>query len=180
MSPSMTALAYLVAGVLFILALRGLSSPVTARAGNRNGMIGMAIAIVATLLRSGMSGSGYVSDLRRADHRRRHRHHRVAPDPDDGAAAVGGGIPFAGRPGRGVRGGGGVECAGRRSASACPAISITQSLVEMSVGLAIGAVTFTGSLIAFAKLQALMKGTPITFKYQHHRECGCWACCWWC
>ena len=43
----------------------------------------------------------------------------------------------------------------------------TQSLVEMSVGLAIGAVTFTGSLIAFAKLQALMKGTPITFKYQH-------------
>ena len=42
-----------------------------------------------------------------------------------------------------------------------------QSLVEMSIGLAIGAVTFTGSLIAFAKLQALMKGTPITFKYQH-------------
>ncbi len=37
----------------------------------------------------------------------------------------------------------------------------------MSIGLAIGAVTFTGSLIAFAKLQALMKGTPITFKYQH-------------
>ncbi len=42
-----------------------------------------------------------------------------------------------------------------------------ESLVEMSIGLAIGAVTFTGSLIAFAKLQALMKGTPITFKYQH-------------
>ena len=60
MSPSLTALAYLVAAVLFVLALRGLSSPVTARAGNRNGMIGMAIAIVATLLRSGMSGSGYV------------------------------------------------------------------------------------------------------------------------
>jgi NAD(P) transhydrogenase subunit beta len=43
----------------------------------------------------------------------------------------------------------------------------TQSLVEMSLGLAIGAITFSGSLIAFAKLQALMKGTPITFKYQH-------------
>ncbi len=42
-----------------------------------------------------------------------------------------------------------------------------ESLVEMSIGLAIGAVTFTGSLIAFAKLQALMKGTPITFRYQH-------------
>ena len=43
----------------------------------------------------------------------------------------------------------------------------TQSLIEMSLGLAIGAVTFSGSLIAFAKLQALMKGTPITFAGQH-------------
>ena len=43
----------------------------------------------------------------------------------------------------------------------------TESLIEMSVGLAIGAITFSGSLIAFAKLQALMKGTPITFKFQH-------------
>ena len=42
-----------------------------------------------------------------------------------------------------------------------------ESLVEMSLGLAIGAITFSGSLIAFAKLQALMKGTPITFPYQH-------------
>ncbi len=52
MSPSLTALAYLVAAVLFILALRGLSSPVTARSGNRFGMVGMAIAILATLART--------------------------------------------------------------------------------------------------------------------------------
>src|ERR1700690_3724127 len=48
----------------------------------------------------------------------------------------------------------------------------TESLVEMSVGLAIGAVTFSGSLIAFAKLQALMSGAPITFTGQHFLNLG--------
>ena len=60
MSASLTSLAYLVAAVLFILALRGLSSPVTSRQGNRFGMIGMAIAVVATLLHHGMAGWGYL------------------------------------------------------------------------------------------------------------------------
>ena len=60
MTPSLTALAYLVAAVLFILALRGLSNPTSSRQGNAFGMAGMAIAVLATLLRSGMSGSGYV------------------------------------------------------------------------------------------------------------------------
>src|ERR1051326_7804634 len=59
MSASLTSLAYLVAAVLFILALRGLSSPVTSRSGNRFGMIGMAVAIIATLLHHGMSLSGF-------------------------------------------------------------------------------------------------------------------------
>src|SRR5690349_3713981 len=59
MSPNLTSLAYLVAAVLFILALRGLSSPVTSRQGNRFGMIGMAIAVVATLVQHGMAG-GYL------------------------------------------------------------------------------------------------------------------------
>jgi NAD(P) transhydrogenase subunit beta len=59
MSPSLTAFAYLIAGVLFILALRGLSHPSSARQGNAFGMAGMTIAILATLLRHGMSGSGY-------------------------------------------------------------------------------------------------------------------------
>src|SRR5215469_6087637 len=60
MSANLTALAYLIAAVLFILALRGLSSPVTSRQGNRFGMIGMAVAVIATLAQHGMSGWGYV------------------------------------------------------------------------------------------------------------------------
>ena len=65
------------------------------------------------------------------------------------------------------------------SASAFRGDIHTQSLVEMSIGLAIGAITFSGSLIAFAKLQALMKGAPITFPCQHQlnlgprRSCSC-------
>ena len=166
MSPSLTAIAYLVAAVLFVLALRGLSSPVTARNGNRYGMAGMAIAIVATLLRAGMSGSGYALIF--------------------AGIVIGGGIgitvskriqmtalPQLVAAFHSLVGLAAVFVAGAAlNAPAAFGIGIpghihTQSLVEMSVGLAIGAVTFTGSLIAFAKLQALMKGTPITFKYQH-------------
>jgi NAD(P) transhydrogenase subunit beta len=171
MSPSLTAIAYLVAGVLFILALRGLSSPVSARSGNRFGIIGMAIAIVATLLRSGMSGSGYalifagiiiggaigVVVARRI---------QMTALPQLVAAfhsLVGLAAVF-------------VAAAALNAPAAFgigePGHIHGQSLVEMSVGLAIGAVTFTGSLIAFAKLQALMTGTPITFKYQHQLNAG--------
>ena len=59
MSASLTALAYLIAAVLFVLALRGLSSPVTSRQGNRCGMIGLGVAVVATLAHHGMGGLGY-------------------------------------------------------------------------------------------------------------------------
>src|SRR5450755_4591328 len=59
MSASLTAFAYLIAAVLFILALRGLSSPVTSRQGNRFGMIGMGVAVIATLLHHGMSAHGF-------------------------------------------------------------------------------------------------------------------------
>ena len=166
MSPSLTAILYLIAAVLFILALRGLSSPVTARSGNRFGMIGMAIAIAATLARSGMSGSGYllifagiiigggigITVSRRI---------QMTALPQLVAAfhsLVGLAAVF-------------VAAAALNAPVAfgigMPGQIHSQSLIEMSVGLAIGAVTFTGSLIAFAKLQALMKGTPITFKYQH-------------
>ena len=166
MSPSLTALAYLVAAVLFILALRGLSSPTSSRQGNAFGMAGMTIAILATLLRSGMSGSGYaliiagiviggaigVTVSRRIQMTALPQlvaaFHSLVGLAAVFVAAAALNAPAAfgiGTPGH-IRG---------------------ESLVEMSIGLAIGAITFTGSLIAFAKLQALMKGTPITFKYQH-------------
>ena len=59
MSASVTTFLYLIAAVLFILALRGLSNPETARSGNRFGMLGMAVAVIVTLLQHGMSGGGY-------------------------------------------------------------------------------------------------------------------------
>ena len=166
MSASLTSLAYLVAAVLFILALRGLSSPVTSRAGNRFGMIGMAIAVLATLLQHGIAGHGYLLILlgiliggstgvivaRRI---------QMTALPQLVAAfhsLVGLAAVF-------------VAAAALNAPQAfkigVPGGIRTESLVEMSIGLAIGAITFSGSLIAFAKLQALMKGTPISFPGQH-------------
>jgi NAD(P) transhydrogenase subunit beta len=166
MSPSLTAFAYLIAGVLFVLALRGLSSPTSARQGNALGMAGMTIAILATLLHHGMSGRGFALIIL--------------------AIIIGGGIgvtvsrriqmtalPQLVAAFHSLVGLAAVFVAAA-ALNAPVAFGIGEpghihgeSLVEMSIGLAIGAITFTGSLIAFAKLQALMKGTPITFKYQH-------------
>jgi NAD(P) transhydrogenase subunit beta len=171
MSASLTSVAYLVAAVLFILALRGLSNPETSQQGNRFGMIGMAIAIAATLVHAGMSTLGYVLIIV--------------------AVAIGGsvGIFLARR----------IQMtalpqlvAAFHSLVGLAAVFVAaaalnapesfgigtpgnihgQSLVEMSLGLAIGGITFSGSLIAFAKLQALMKGNPITFKFQHQINLG--------
>ncbi|EHL96581.1 NAD(P) transhydrogenase subunit beta [Acetobacteraceae bacterium AT-5844] len=166
MAQSLTTLAYLVASVLFILALRGLSHPTTSRRGNLYGMIGMGIAIVATLLRPGMEVSGIVIVLV--------------------GLAIGGtiGTILASR----------IQMtalpqlvAAFHSLVGLAAVFVAAaafynpesfgigtaghihggSLVEMSLGVAIGAITFSGSVIAFAKLQALMSGAPITFKGQH-------------
>jgi len=171
MSASLTSLAYLVAAVLFVLALRGLSSPVTAQRGNQFGMVGMAIAVVATLLQRGMAGSGFaliavaiviggavgVVVARRIQMTALPQlvaaFHSLV-----GLAAVFVAASALNAPesfGIGVRG----------------AIH-RQSLVEMSLGLVIGAITFSGSLIAFAKLQALMPGAPITFRSQHPLNLG--------
>jgi NAD(P) transhydrogenase subunit beta len=179
MAPNLISLLYLAAAVLFILALRGLSSPVTSRQGNTFGMTGMAIAILATLLRPGMahfvdghfdasgylliflgialggSGGAYIA-----------RKIEMTALPQLVAAfhsLVGLAAVFV--------------AAGALNAPAAFGIGVphhihTQSLIEMSVGLAIGAITFSGSLIAFAKLQALMKGTPITFPFQHQINLG--------
>jgi NAD(P) transhydrogenase subunit beta len=171
MSASFTSLAYLVAAVLFILALRGLSSPVTSRQGNRFGMVGMGVAIIATLMHHGMGVGGYgliflglligggvgvVVALRI----------QMTALPQLVAAfhsLVGLAAVF-------------VAAAALNAPEAfgigVPGAIHTQSLVEMSLGLGIGAITFSGSLIAFAKLQALMKGAPITFAGQHYLNLG--------
>ncbi len=171
MSASLTSLAYLAAAVLFILALRGLSSPVTSQQGNRYGMIGMTVAVVATLLQHGMGGWGYLLILL--------------------GILIGGGIgvtvalriqmtalPQLVAAFHSLVGLAAVFVAAA-ALNAPQAFNIgvpgdihAESLDEMSLGLAIGAITFSGSLIAFAKLQALMKGSPITFRGQHLLNLG--------
>ena len=171
MSASLTSAVYLVAAILFILALRGLSHPETSQRGNRMGMIGMAIAIAATLLQHGMSVSGFGLILL--------------------ALVIGGGIgtvlarriqmtalPQLVAAFHSLVGLAAVFVAAA-ALYAPESFGIgragevhTQSLIEMSLGLAIGGITFSGSLIAFAKLQALMKGNPITFPMQHRINLG--------
>jgi NAD(P) transhydrogenase subunit beta len=170
MSADLTSLLYLVAAVLFILALRGLSSPVTSRRGNQYGMVGMAIAVFATLMRHGMGGGvtfiiagiaigGSIGAVVA-------RRIQMTALPQLVAAfhsLVGLAAVFVAA---------GALTAPDSFGIGVPGHIHTQSLIEMSLGLAIGAITFSGSIIAFAKLQALMKGTPITFKYQHQINLG--------
>ncbi len=171
MSASLTSVAYLVAAVLFILALRGLSHPQTSQRGNQMGMAGMALAIVATLAHGHMSGVGYLLIVL--------------------AIAIGGSagvfvamrikmtaLPQLVAAFHSLVGLAAVFVAAA-ALNAPEAFGIgthghiyAESLIEMSLGLAIGAVTFSGSLIAFAKLQALMPGVPITFRYQHQLNLG--------
>ena len=166
MSANVTSLAYLVAAVLFILALRGLSHPTTSQQGNRYGMIGMAIAIVATLLHHGMLGAGYVlivigiaiggsAGVYIA------RRIQMTALPQLVAAfhsLVGLAAVFVAAS---------ALTAPQAFGIGTPGAIHKQSLIEMSLGLAIGAITFSGSLIAFAKLNGNMKGNPITFRNQH-------------
>ena len=160
----MTGFAYLVASVLFILALRGLSSPETARRGNLYGVAGMVIAIVTTLADPGVvslsmillgmliGGSiGTVVGLRI----------KMTALPQLIAAfhsLVGMAAVF-------------VAAAAFYNPEAY-AIGTrgdihTASIIEMSLGLVIGAITFSGSVIAFAKLQGVMSGNPVVFRLQH-------------
>jgi NAD(P) transhydrogenase subunit beta len=162
---------YLVAAVLFILALRGLSSPVTSRQGNQFGMIGMGVAVFATLIHSGMQFVGYdliflgiaIGGAAGAYIARRIQMTALPQLVAAFHSLVGLAAVF-------------VAAAALNAPNAFNIGELghihTESLVEMSIGLAIGAITFSGSLIAFAKLQALMKGTPITFPYQHQINLG--------
>src|ERR1700729_133514 len=166
MSASLTALAYLVAAVLFVLALRGLSHPETSRQGNRFGMIGMAVAVIATLLHHGMSAGGYglivvgiaIGGTIGAFVARKIQMTALPQLVAAFHSLVGLAAVF-------------VAASALNAPEAfgigVPGAIYTESLVEMSIGLAIGAITFSGSLIAFAKLQALMSGAPIIFAGQH-------------
>ncbi|KAB2849742.1 MAG: NAD(P)(+) transhydrogenase (Re/Si-specific) subunit beta [Hyphomicrobiaceae bacterium] len=167
MSSNTAALLYLASGVLFILALRGLSSPETSRRGNTLGIAGMAIAIITTL---------------------------AVAQPQQSITwllilvglAIGGGIgaviarriPMTAMPELVAAFHSLVGLAAVFVAAAAlyapEAFSIGRpgaiqgaSLVEMSLGVAIGAVTFSGSIIAFLKLSARMSGKPIILPARH-------------
>ena len=148
-------LGYLVAAICFILALRGLSSPATSRQGNRFGMVGMTIAIlVSLLLLPHPSVGAYLMILVGDRDRRRDRLRRGAADRDDGDAAARGGVPLAGGPGRRVRRGGCLPLAGDFGITGADGHIHHLSRFEMGLGIVIGAITFSGSVIAFGKLQA--------------------------
>lgn len=164
-SMNLTALAYLVASVLFILALRGLSSPESSRKGNVLGMSGMGIAIVTTIFSPEITS--YVWILV--------------------ALAIGAaiGLTIANRIAmtampqlvaafHSLVGMAAVLVAGAAysNPSAFRLLDeagriFTASRIEMSLGVAIGAITFSGSVVAFTKLQGLVSGAPFVFKGQH-------------
>ena len=163
MSANLSAIFYLISGVLFILALRGLSSPETSRQGNFFGILGMTIAITVTFLSVGSFSSGLIYVLI--------------------FLLIGGligafiayKIPMTAMP---------ELVAGFHSLVGLSAVFVAisaflnpeafnlgspgsiklASLIEMSIGAAVGAITFSGSIIAFLKLQGIMSGSPITFK----------------
>src|ERR1700754_3732642 len=169
MNANLVALLYLASGVLFIMALRGLSSPESSRRGNSYGMLGMTIAIVTTLFKLGAPNDALTWGLIVV------------------ALAVGGGIgaytarniPMTMMP---------ELVAAFHSLVGLAAVFVAAgalyapeafgiagvnghiswvSLFEMSIGAAIGAITFTGSVIAFAKLSGRMGGKPIMLPGRH-------------
>ncbi len=166
MSANLSAIFYLISGVLFILALKGLSSPKTSRQGNVFGIIGMIIAIVVTILSVGNFSTGLIYVL------------MFLLLGGAIGAFIAFKIPMTAMP---------ELVAGFHSLVGLAAVFVAisaflkpevfnlgmpgnikiVSLIEMSIGASIGAITFSGSVIAFLKLQGIMSGSPITFKGQH-------------
>ncbi|GMN02638.1 NAD(P)(+) transhydrogenase (Re/Si-specific) subunit beta [Erythrobacter sp. MTPC3] len=163
-TPAWVPLAYLISGVFFILALRGLSSPATSRAGNRNGMIGMLIAVITTLVTHDIANIVEIAI----------------------AIAIGGLIGFT--IARKIAMTAMPELvAGFHSLVGLAAVLVgwaaylnpgafgllvdgaisPVSKIEMGLGIAIGAITFSGSVIAFAKLSGKMSGSPIMLPGRH-------------
>ena len=167
MSANLSSILFLITGVLFILALRGLSSPETSRMGNFFGISGMILAIVGSILSVDIFSSNLLYFII--------------------ALSIGGTIggiiafkiPMTAMP---------QLVAGFHSLVGLAAVLVavsayyspesfglgtyqnikTASIIEMGLGVSIGAITFTGSIIAFMKLQGLMSGSPITFPGQHY------------
>ena len=166
MSANLSAIFYLISGVLFILALRGLSSPETSRQGNFFGILGMLIAITVTFLSIGNYSSGFIYVL------------IFLLIGGFTGAFIAYKIPMTAMP---------ELVAGFHSLVGLAAVFVAisaflnpeafnlgspgdiklGSLIEMSIGATVGAITFSGSIIAFLKLQGIMSGVPITFKGQH-------------
>jgi len=165
-SANLLAIFYLISGILFILALRGLSSPETSRQGNLFGIIGMAIAITVTFLSIDNFSSGFLYVL------------LFLLIGGSIGAFIAFKIPMTAMP---------ELVAGFHSLVGLAAVFVAisafispdvfnlgtsgniklASLIEMSIGAAVGAITFSGSIIAFLKLRGLMSGSPITFPGQH-------------
>jgi NAD(P) transhydrogenase subunit beta len=167
MSANLSSILFLTTGVLFILALRGLSSPETSRMGNFFGITGMILAIVVSILSVDIFFNNLIYFII--------------------ALSIGGiiggiiafKIPMTAMP---------QLVAGFHSLVGLAAVLVaisayyspdsfglgdfqnikTASIIEMGLGVSIGAITFTGSIIAFMKLQGLMSGSPITFPGQHY------------
>jgi len=168
-SSAWVALAYLIAGVLFIMALRGLSSPASSRSGNRYGMIGMTIAMVTTLVTHGLASLPEIA----------------------GAIAIGGSVGFF--TARRIKMTDMPQLvAAFHSLVGLAAVLVgwaaylnpaafgileaghiaARSRVEMGLGIAIGAITFSGSIIAFLKLAGKMSGSPIMLPGRHALNLG--------
>jgi len=165
-SANLSAVFYLISGILFILALRGLSSPDTSRQGNYFGIAGMIIAIIVTFLSAGNFSTSLV--------------YVIIFLMIGGAigAFIAFKIPMTAMP---------ELVAGFHSLVGLAAVFVAiaaylnpeafnlgnigdiklASLIEMSIGAAVGAITFSGSIIAFLKLRGIMSGSPITFSGQH-------------
>ncbi len=166
-SANLSAVFYLISGILFILALRGLSSPDTSRQGNYFGIAGMIIAIIVTFLSIGNFSTSFIYVFF--------------------FLLIGGAIgsfiafriPMTAMP---------ELVAGFHSLVGLAAVFVAiaaflnpnvfnlgtvgniklASLIEMSIGAAVGAITFSGSIIAFLKLRGIMSGSPIIFTGQHY------------
>ncbi|MBI1393790.1 MAG: NAD synthetase [Alphaproteobacteria bacterium] len=167
MAQNLPALLYIASGVLFILALRGLSSPETAREGNRFGVIGMGVAVLTTLFVLENKGFGTWFLILIAV----------------GAGAIPGAyiarkVPMTAMPQlvaafhslvglAAVFIAWGAFLAPRAFGIGEPGHIHAGSILEMSLGVAIGAITFSGSLIAFAKLNGNMSGKPIILPARH-------------